>query len=526
MSTWGTQKKNKISKFFTGSSIIKNSITSLYGVFVDTITNIFPEENENIMVKYKIPTVIVIGSESSGKSSLLENITKCPVFPRNAKICTKQPIHLKLSPALDDSDISYTYNYDNVDYKTTKNKISKDLREIMERLDHNSISDAVITVNICDKDLPHFEFIDLPGIRAYPENLAKSTYELAEKYILKSDTIILCVVPATTPRLTSYTPIALLKKHDKIKNTIIALTMCDRVQEENIFELIVERLVGSGDEFDNMVFAGCTAVINRNSDSITLCENNKREQSWFSENIIDVMPTDFEYSEKLVNNIGTDLLVGNIDNIYNNYIRSTWIPKTIENLEKDIERLNIELLNIGPKTIDCMTWKDVINRTNAYSFQAQSTKFTLFDCGYIYDDLVNRLIEDNLYFTEKNIENNYKCSSKDFINKIKSKFIDILNTIDYINFDRFTKSIYEFINFTTLENIFNETYKNIIGLLLSQNEEKIKNIMKHTFFKWLEDLNIDLTLMKEDDESQKLRTNIEEKIENANNTIDKLKNIN
>ena len=33
-----------------------------------------------------LPKVIVIGAESSGKSSLLERITKCQLFPSNSKL--------------------------------------------------------------------------------------------------------------------------------------------------------------------------------------------------------------------------------------------------------------------------------------------------------------------------------------------------------------------------------------------------------------------------------------------------------
>lgn len=46
--------------------------------------------------KFKLPQVIVIWGENVGKSSLLENITKCAVFPRAKQQCTKTPIQLRL----------------------------------------------------------------------------------------------------------------------------------------------------------------------------------------------------------------------------------------------------------------------------------------------------------------------------------------------------------------------------------------------------------------------------------------------
>lgn len=40
--------------------------------------------------------VVCIGGKSAGKSSLLENITKCSVFPRDRDLCTKRPVKLQL----------------------------------------------------------------------------------------------------------------------------------------------------------------------------------------------------------------------------------------------------------------------------------------------------------------------------------------------------------------------------------------------------------------------------------------------
>lgn len=46
---------------------------------------------------YKLPSVVVVGLQSSGKSTLLENITKVPIFPRSAGgICTKFPVKVVL----------------------------------------------------------------------------------------------------------------------------------------------------------------------------------------------------------------------------------------------------------------------------------------------------------------------------------------------------------------------------------------------------------------------------------------------
>lgn len=45
---------------------------------------------------YSVPRIVVIGEESSGKSSTLERIAMMQFFPTDYKICTRMPIELRL----------------------------------------------------------------------------------------------------------------------------------------------------------------------------------------------------------------------------------------------------------------------------------------------------------------------------------------------------------------------------------------------------------------------------------------------
>jgi len=92
------------------NSIVSQAKTSLYGKFIESIKSL-SENDSKFTVDFKVPTIVVIGTESSGKSSLLENITKCPIFPRDIRVCTKRPIHLNLYPLVDDEQPSYCYSY-------------------------------------------------------------------------------------------------------------------------------------------------------------------------------------------------------------------------------------------------------------------------------------------------------------------------------------------------------------------------------------------------------------------------------
>ncbi|KAJ1622017.1 hypothetical protein T492DRAFT_885971, partial [Pavlovales sp. CCMP2436] len=51
---------------------------------------------ENVLKGLSPPRIVVIGSESTGKSTLLERLAMMPLFPRARRTCTRVPIHLHL----------------------------------------------------------------------------------------------------------------------------------------------------------------------------------------------------------------------------------------------------------------------------------------------------------------------------------------------------------------------------------------------------------------------------------------------
>ena len=78
--SWFNFKTNaKPSDFFRGVNIFSQLNDSIFGKIKNTITELFGVECSK---EYILPRVIVIGNESAGKSCLLENITKCQIFPR------------------------------------------------------------------------------------------------------------------------------------------------------------------------------------------------------------------------------------------------------------------------------------------------------------------------------------------------------------------------------------------------------------------------------------------------------------
>ncbi len=484
---WGRKNKIVESKFWSGESITIKSISSYFGKFIKILNDLFQDENPEIVYsKLTIPKVIVIGAESGGKSSLLENIIKCPIFPRNSNICTRQPIHLILRNVTNPDNILYKITCKNkTEVITDKNQIMLKIQNIMNELENDNISSDEIHIEIHDIDLPNFEFYDLPGIRAYPTEMAQRTTQLAEYYLQQPNTIILCVVPSTTPRITSYLPIALIKKYNKEANTIIALTMADRVGQENIYDLLIKRIINDTDEFNQNEFAGCVAVINRSHvDSTTLEENDKFSNNWFLTNIINDIPEDFsKISVELINkNIGIGNLISNLDNLYNKFIKNNWIPQTITNLNSKIENFKLELDEYGIPLYELI---DNDHMMDELSYRVQQMLLQLPNkiCYTEFNFKIGDAFDANNWTFEEIFSNYVELYKICYNNSFSTKLLNYNNpnvTNIFFKNELQIKRFSKLIN-AVLKLVLNEYNQNIIKYFEYDKVECFKIFKKHFF---------------------------------------------
>ena len=288
---------------------------------------------------YELPKIIVIGTESSGKSSLIERITKCQIFPRDSNLCTKCPIKIKLENTNSNSkkpfeDLSvlspnkckaYSIQLPGNQVQILENK--KDIYPIVEKymnsLPNDIISENEIIINITDCDVPDFVFYVLPKIQRYPQIITDVSVKICKKYLSDKNSIVLCVVPCTSTRLASHQSIALIKETKMEHNTIIALTMPDRLEPENIDTFLINRIIDKTDELYGIKFGDCNAIVNRlDSNNYSLDESDEIEKKWFNENILKYIPNEYEeFRNLIIQNTTISNLLKNIDNLYNNFIQ-------------------------------------------------------------------------------------------------------------------------------------------------------------------------------------------------------------
>lgn len=261
-STMEDPSQRRQSTMFAGRSIFQRLANSSFGAFhraMQTLPDIPMED-------FFMPQVIVIGEESSGKSSLLEALTKCPVFPRDQRFCTKMPVRMQLTPCQEgDSNVRVTFEGEER-RGSTRDDILGFVTSIMSRLPRDTIVKNELIIEIHEPNIPTFSFVDLPGIRAFPQAMQQATRELVADYLRRPKTLVLCVVPATTQRLTAAEAIGMVMAHDKAAQTVVALTMCDKVTPGNVPDLILDRLSGQTDELADTGLGACVATINRTHD--------------------------------------------------------------------------------------------------------------------------------------------------------------------------------------------------------------------------------------------------------------------
>ncbi|CAM9900674.1 unnamed protein product [Phaeothamnion confervicola] len=183
----------------------------------------------------------------------------------------------------------------------------------MTDIPDDNVGEDEIVITVTDTDILPFEFVDLPGVRTYPRAAADLTENLVRKYLAGKDSLILCGVPATPPRLTSDRSFGLFQEYKTQKQTIVALTRADCVHPPDFGQLTIDRVLMRTTEFDNITLAGCVAVVNRTHDGpFTLPESDAEEIAWFRENV----ETQLETCPEAMANMTLSRLVERLDRLY------------------------------------------------------------------------------------------------------------------------------------------------------------------------------------------------------------------
>jgi len=154
-----------------------------------------------------LPQIAVVGGQSAGKSSVLENFVGRDFLPRGSGIVTRRPLILQL--------INSTTEYG--EFLHAKGKIFSDFDEIRREIEadterltggNKGISNLPINLRVYSPHVLNITLIDLPGLTKIPVgdqpvDIEAQIRDMIMQFICKETCLILAVTPANVDLATS-----------------------------------------------------------------------------------------------------------------------------------------------------------------------------------------------------------------------------------------------------------------------------------------------------------------------------------
>ncbi|KAJ7281990.1 Dynamin central region-domain-containing protein [Mycena rebaudengoi] len=288
------------------------------------LVNKLQDTFNNLGGELDMPQLIVVGSQSAGKSSVLETIVGRDFLPRGQGIVTRRPLVLQLihTPESDESSPSSpTFRewaqFLHIDKRFTDfNEIRKEIEQETFRVagQNKGVSKLPISLRIYSPDVLDLTLVDLPGLTKIPvgdqpSDIERQIRNLVLDYISKPNSVILSVSPANVD-LANSESLKLARQVDpQGRRTIGVLTKLDLMDAgTNALDILTGRVYP--------LKLGFIGVVNRSQQDIN--GEKSMEAALNSE-------TEFFKSHPAYRNIahknGTKFLARSLNQVLMNHIR-------------------------------------------------------------------------------------------------------------------------------------------------------------------------------------------------------------
>lgn len=328
-----------------------NKIKSKMDILIEKINELQDICTENnINHTLDLPQIVVIGSQSSGKSSVLENIVGRDFLPRGTGIVTRRPLVLQLIYQRCTSNEFVIFNHKPDEKFTDFSLVKKEIIDETEReiKSKNDVSVKPITMKLYSSKVLTLTLVDLPGLvkiatSDQPKNICMKIEEMCRKYILNKNAIILAVSAANIDISTS-DALQLARSVDPYYDrTIGVLTKIDLMDKgTDIINVLSGRIIKLRFGFVPVV-SRSQIDIDANKDIMAALED---EKSFFSRNTT--------YSSKSLY-CGTPYLVSKLNFILHEHIKMC-LPELQEKIntllqQNQLEITTISYVNLSPKEV-------------------------------------------------------------------------------------------------------------------------------------------------------------------------------
>ncbi|KIK99119.1 hypothetical protein PAXRUDRAFT_823073 [Paxillus rubicundulus Ve08.2h10] len=174
------------------------------------LVNRLQDTFSNLGGELDMPQLVVVGSQSAGKSSVLENIVGRDFLPRGQGIVTRRPLVLQLIhtavPDPSSSPPAYTEwaQFLHVDKRFTDfGEVRREIEQETFRVagQNKGISKLPISLRIYSPNVLDLTLVDLPGLTKIPvgdqpSDIERQIRSLVTEYISRPNSVILAVSPA------------------------------------------------------------------------------------------------------------------------------------------------------------------------------------------------------------------------------------------------------------------------------------------------------------------------------------------
>lgn len=285
-----------VSTSFSATFHTSNAITSNVLTFADELRNCGVEEDVDL------PQIIVVGDQSSGKSSVLEAISGAPL-PRSDGLTTRCAIQFTLRQQSEwRAEVRTRVRGDGVLVDTVTTVETVETVEALGEAVHKAqedlcrgkdfAPDSIVEVKMWGPNVPNLTLIDLPGlIRTTTDgqdaSVIDAVQKMVEKYMEQPRSIILAVIPANI-NLAATGIIQMAQEIDpKGQRTVGVLTKPDLIDPASEQQSLSEMLSLLRNETKELAH-GYWVVRNRGQAQVkekTSAEAaRKAEQQYFDEN--------------------------------------------------------------------------------------------------------------------------------------------------------------------------------------------------------------------------------------------------
>lgn len=193
-----------------------------------------------------LPSIVVIGSQSSGKSSVLEAIVGHEFLPKGSNMVTRRPIELTLVNTPDATAEYGEFPALGLGKITDFSQIQRTLTDLNLAVpEKDCVSDDPIQLSIYSPNVPDLSMIDLPGYiqvagHDQPPELKQKIVELCDKYIQPPNVIL--AISAADVDLANSTALRASRRVDpRGERTIGVITKMDLVDPQRGHDILSDR---------------------------------------------------------------------------------------------------------------------------------------------------------------------------------------------------------------------------------------------------------------------------------------------